>query len=748
MKIVEIQHEAELHGLNSAWAELLRDSASDTIFLTWDWLARWWSIYGQPGDLRILAAFDDHNVLRGIAPLRSKQVRRYGQTVPALTFVGDGSNDSDYLDFIVATGYEDPVHAAFRRHLQEDLRRGTVLLLNEIPESSPNLPFLRELSGGQDLLSTESEVPCGTVLLPQSWDDYLRLLKPRFRTKVRSVLRSLEGRPEVHFGFCNNADQVARLLPVLFDLHTSRWAEDGKPGVFRWDCKRDFYHVVSASLLDRGWLRLAWLEWNGQILACQYGFRYNGTYFHLQEGYEPAAEHWNLGVGLRAWSIREFIREGVKEYDFLGGVGRHKLDWGCQVKNSKQVLIAGATFKNRLVARGPAWETQAKDFVKRFLPQELLDARRRIAQKQPAAPEQHPTGQPPAASRNSWLRKSAANCYLYSGLPALVRPLRNQYQLSRGTPHSQGRVSWDRRTNPAARILYYHRVNDDADPFFPAITTTLFEQQMSFLARHYKVVGMAELLDHLQNGSPEPVLAITFDDGYQDNYANALPILERYGLPATIFLSTGAIDSREPLWFEQLALALKKTDRAYLDIEVDIPRRFPLRTQQERLKANDAIFALLRALPNVDRTRYLDELLRQSGVVDDPERRNRMLTWEQIRLMTTRGITFGGHTVSHPFISKLPADQVTWEVSECKRRIEDQLQRPADYFAYPNGREQDFGAWNKDLIRAAGYKAAVTTIWGMNYRSTDPMELRRGGPWEQTAAQFAYKLDWYQLVND
>jgi peptidoglycan/xylan/chitin deacetylase (PgdA/CDA1 family) len=326
--------------------------------------------------------------------------------------------------------------------------------------------------------------------------------------------------------------------------------------------------------------------------------------------------------------------------------------------------------------------------------------------------------------------------------------LRNQYQLSRGTPHSQGRVSWDRRTNPAARILYYHRVNDDADPFFPAITTTLFEQQMSFLARHYKVVGMAELLDHLQNGSPEPVLAITFDDGYQDNYANALPILERYGLPATIFLSTGAIDSREPLWFEQLALALKKTDRAYLDIEVDIPRRFPLRTQQERLKANDAIFALLRALPNVDRTRYLDELLRQSGVVDDPERRNRMLTWEQIRLMTTRGITFGGHTVSHPFISKLPADQVTWEVSECKRRIEDQLQRPADYFAYPNGREQDFGAWNKDLIRAAGYKAAVTTIWGMNYRSTDPMELRRGGPWEQTAAQFAYKLDWYQLVND
>jgi hypothetical protein len=96
----------------------------------------------------------------------------------------------------------------------------------------------------------------------------------------------------------------------------------------------------------------------------------------------------------------------------------------------------------------------------------------------------------------------------------------------------------------------------------------------------------------------------------------------------------------------------------------------------------------------------------------------------------------------------MASDQVVWEISECKRRIEQELQLPADYFAYPSGRGEDFGTWNKELVRNAGYRAAVTTIWGMNYRSTDRMELRRGGPWEQDAAQFAYKLDWYQLVND
>jgi peptidoglycan/xylan/chitin deacetylase (PgdA/CDA1 family) len=123
------------------------------------------------------------------------------------------------------------------------------------------------------------------------------------------------------------------------------------------------------------------------------------------------------------------------------------------------------------------------------------------------------------------------------------------------------------------------------------------------------------------------------------------------------------------------------------------------------------------------------------------------LTWEQIREMKARGIDFGGHTVTHPFLSKLTAAEAGWEISECKRRIEEELQQPVEHFAYPNGREEDFASFNKELLRAAGYRAAATTIWGVNYRSTDRMELRRGGPWERDPALFAYKLDWYQWVN-
>lgn len=115
--------------------------------------------------------------------------------------------------------------------------------------------------------------------------------------------------------------------------------------------------------------------------------------------------------------------------------------------------------------------------------------------------------------------------------------------------------------------------------------------------------------------------------------------------------------------------------------------------------------------------------------------------------MQAHGVDFGGHTVTHPFISKLTPEQVTWEASECKRRIEAELQAPVEHFAYPSGREEDFQASNKELIRAAGYRAALTTIWGTNHHSTDRMEFRRGGPWEENPALFAYKLDWYELLD-
>ena len=743
MRVEEIRQEAEFQKLRGAWNALVCSSASRTIFLTWEWMAAWWSAYGTPGKLRIFAAYDDSGALRGIAPLRDQVGGRYGLEVPVLSFIGDGSADSEYLDFIIEAGFEEAVMTAFDRHWKPQLDRGTTLQLHEIPDASPNLVWLRGFAQQRGAVLTDAQEPCALVRLPRSWDEYVGTLKPRFRTKVRSVLRSLESREDVRFGFCESVEDLERLLPVLYDLHARRWTLDGKPGVFGWDRKRRFYEELSPLLLQNGTLRFSRLEWRGTVLAVQYGFVLDRCYFHLQEGYEPASEHWNLGIGLRAWTIRRFIDEGVSAYDFLGGIGRHKMDWGAEEKHSHRILIAHPKYKSVLYVRGPVWEQRARESLRNFIPRPVLAARAEaISRRQSGGLEPNADGW-----EQSWLRKGIAQSYFHLGLPALMRPLRARYELateSNGTSH----VRWRRRLKSTARILYYHRVNDDGDPFCPATPTSVFEQQMRFIARNYKVVSLTELLGRIETGPrPEPLLAITFDDGYGDNFEQAFPILQRYGLPATIFLTTGTIDTRRPLWFEELAYALRNTARESIDIEMDVPRRFWMRTQAERLRSNSQIFSLLRGLTDQHRQHWLDEIIAQLQPADPSGRRDKMLTWDQVRKMKKCGIEFGGHTVNHPFLSKLTADQALWEVSECKRRIEEELQSRVDYFAYPNGREEDFSPWSKDVVRSAGYRAAVTTIWGVNDRGTDPLELRRGQPWEQGAAMFAYKFDWYQLAN-
>ena len=436
MKTAEIRSEADFEQLRTGWDQLMRQAERPTIFLTWEWMSAWWSAYGTSGELWILTFSDDNDVLRGIAPLRSQRIRKYGQSVPAFSFVGDGSYDSDYLDFIAAAGYEKQVIEAFCARCAQEVDAGAVLLLNEVPELSPNYALLKRLAGARGLSWKETDVPCATVRLPGDWDAYLRMLQPRFRTKVRSVLRNLESRPEAQFRFCDAEVQLERILPALFDLHTRRWAGEGKPGVFGWEAKRDFYFRLSRVLLERDWLRLSWLEWNGQVLACQYGFVYGGTYFQLQEGYEPASEHWNVGVGLRAWSIRELLKEGLREYDFLGGVGKHKTTWGAEVKHSKRVVMAASSYKNFLFMRGPEWETAGREWARKLVPEKILAAR------------QARLGTPAAGKgvvQEPWLRHTAAACYFRSGLPGLTRRWRDRYELSIGENGAWPGVSWKKR---------------------------------------------------------------------------------------------------------------------------------------------------------------------------------------------------------------------------------------------------------------------------------------------------------------
>ena len=341
----------------------------------------------------------------------------------------------------------------------------------------------------------------------------------------------------------------------------------------------------------------------------------------------------------------------------------------------------------------------------------------------------------PAATPTRDLVERARQLLFSAGALGARASSAKRYRLSVSPTGRPRFLSWrdgaSRRTH-----LYYHRVNDDRDPFSPPCRWTSSNARCDMSRRH-KVVSLGRLIEHLDSGRPESVVAITFDDGYRDNYDNAIPILERHGLPATVFLSTGSLDTREPLWFEILAGAVKTTSVDHLDFETDLPRRLWLRTAEERLRANGALFALLRRMPDRDRHVQLAAFLRELAAPEAAQRTDMMLTWDQVRVHAA-GISSAGTASS---VSEIDREQADWGRG-CKRRIEAELQTPVAHFAYPTA-AKGFHPGAK-AIRAAVPRRA-TTVWDW-YRSTESLGSAGASRGEGEAASHS-KMDWYQLVN-
>jgi peptidoglycan/xylan/chitin deacetylase (PgdA/CDA1 family) len=334
----------------------------------------------------------------------------------------------------------------------------------------------------------------------------------------------------------------------------------------------------------------------------------------------------------------------------------------------------------------------------------------------------------------------------YSGALRRIHYLVDRYQGKRG---SSGRAVFPyikRRRSRSVQILAYHRINDEHDPFFPATPTEVFARQMEYLDSNFSVCPLADLVERMRKRDiPENAVAITFDDGYRDNYLNAFPILRQLSLPATIFLATGAIGSAKVLWHDRVFSAFRETRARFLENPRNNLGRYPLGTLGEKLFAQTEVLKVLQSLDDRGRSLWIDRLIEKLGVADGKEVPDLMLTWDDIKVMHQSKISFGSHTVTHPILSKIPSDRVREEIFESKKILDERLSTTVRTFAYPVGRKEDFNEMTKDYLREAGYICALTSIFGSNSDGDDLFELRRGKPWEEYLPVFATKLDWYRL---
>lgn len=274
-----------------------------------------------------------------------------------------------------------------------------------------------------------------------------------------------------------------------------------------------------------------------------------------------------------------------------------------------------------------------------------------------------------------------------------------------------------------AILLMYHRVNDEQDPFFPALPVAAFGSQVEYLARRYRIEPLASVVDWLGAGAPGPArIAITIDDGYPDTHAFVLPVLARIGVPATLFLATSPVETGQPLWLDRVRWTLKHARRSSLFVTDLGIEPLSLDTVPERLAATRRVLRAMKKLPAaaIEATaagleRRLDPYGPPVGVLD----------WDQVRRMAAGPIDVGAHTHRHYVLSRLEDGEVDTEIATSVRLIQERVGRSVTTFAYPNGEREDYDARSIRVLERLGLRCAVTTRHGLARPGQPRYELPR-----------------------
>jgi peptidoglycan/xylan/chitin deacetylase (PgdA/CDA1 family) len=302
-----------------------------------------------------------------------------------------------------------------------------------------------------------------------------------------------------------------------------------------------------------------------------------------------------------------------------------------------------------------------------------------------------------------------------------------------------GRALWPEAVAERLSILIYHRILAQPDPLLPnEITVDQFRDNMKMLANRFNVLDLSEGLRRLEDGTLPPLsVCITFDDGYRDNCTEALPVLKQFGLPATFFVATGYLDGGR-MWNDTLLGIIHNWQKDAIDLrDWGIPL-IAMTTAAERQKAWKALFRWMRRIG----IRGRDEMLaRLQAVVERPLPDDLMMTTEHVRMLHAEGMGIGCHTDTHPILTRVTDAIVREEITRSRSYLEDSIQAPVRYFAYPNGvPEDDYSRQHVEIVKELGFEAAFSTAWGAARPSSDMFQLPRFTPWDRSSPEFALRL--------
>ena len=284
--------------------------------------------------------------------------------------------------------------------------------------------------------------------------------------------------------------------------------------------------------------------------------------------------------------------------------------------------------------------------------------------------------------------------------------------------------------NSGALILYGHRVAGDEEGYLDGLPPQWLDQQLAYLTRHFRPITLSALLACYEEGRvvPPRSFVLTFDDGFRDNLTVALPILERWGVTATVFAVTGCVTTGQLPWSQRLGYIFQHTTRSELvftpPTASPTQHRFALDTPVARRRAYLAVKDPLKLLPRVQRDEVIESLAADLEVAPPTDR---MLSWADLRALMAAGWEVGAHTVSHPWLACIPSTEAEEELVRCREDLRQHLGVDNAPFCFPAG------SWTPDLlalVRRLGFRGAfrpnpphrVNTL-----ANSDPFHLGRAG---------------------
>ena len=324
---------------------------------------------------------------------------------------------------------------------------------------------------------------------------------------------------------------------------------------------------------------------------------------------------------------------------------------------------------------------------------------------------------------------------------------------------------WRTLTRRRLVVLTIHGVAEYApgqlwEPLRGRLSPGQLDRCLRILSRHYRFVSLEDAADMLAGRRPmQPrSLAVTLDDGYRNQLTLALPILQRHGVPAAIFVSTGHVQSRRPFWFDRLDYALQQAAMDGREVSIGSRRcRFAGSSRDSLRRGYLELRTLAKSIERDDRD-MSGELEALAGTLEAETGRrlqdmsegdvwSAVLTAEEIG-RAAGAVTFGSHTVDHVRIHRVDRPTADDQLRRSKSAIEAWTGRTCRFFCYPDG------GYSRDAaaaVAAAGYAMAVTTNRGANRAGDDIMAIRRidvppSGSAAELLAEVSGLADWLHSI--